>query len=72
MVSELIGVGSQGPRAEEGVKAGRLSCVLLGPAAHCMLGRVQVCFDLLLQRAVSKETGVCCSYPGDKLLLQEA
>lgn len=63
---------SQGPGAEEKVKAGQLSCELLGPVAHCVLSRVQVCFDLLLQQAVSKETEVCCSYPEGKLLLQEA
>lgn len=63
---------SQGPGAEEKVKAGQLSCELLGPVAHCVLSRVQVRFDLLFQRAVSKETEVCCSYPEGKLLLQEA
>ncbi|CAB1419241.1 unnamed protein product, partial [Pleuronectes platessa] len=64
--------GVPGAQSKGEVKAGRLSCVLPGPPARCVPGRVQVCVDLLLQRAVSKETGVCSSYPGDKLLLQKA
>lgn len=69
-LSLLAGVPGAQSRGE--VKAGRLPCVLPGPAAHCVLGRVQVWVDLLLQQAVSKETGVCRSYPGGKLLLREA
>lgn len=72
MVPELIGRGPRGPRAEERSKQVGCPVCSRGPAARRVLGRVQVCVDLVLQQAVSKETGVCCSHPGGKLLLQDA
>lgn len=71
MVPELIAGGPMGPRGEERSKQVGCPVCCRGPAARCVLGRVQVCVDLLLQQAVSKETGVCCYYRGSERLLQE-
>lgn len=59
--------GPRGPRAKEGSR--RVSCPVCfwGPLVPSVPRRVQVCVDLSHQRTVSKETGVCSSYPGGKL-----
>lgn len=71
MVPELIGRGPRGPRAEERSKQVGCPVCSRGPAARRVLGRVQVCVDLVLQQAVSKEGSValiqaascCCRTP---------
>lgn len=61
-LTELIGRGPRGPEQRRGQSRSAVLCVA-GPRG---IGQeeggvgVQVCVDLLLQRAVSKETGVCC------------
>lgn len=69
MVPELIGPGlpGEGGVPQEQRRGQSRSPVLrVAPAASAARrGEVQVCVDLLLQQAVSKETRVCrCSYPG--------
>lgn len=39
VVPELIVGGPRGPQSRGEVKAGRLSCVFPGPAAHSVLGK---------------------------------
>lgn len=75
----LIGAGPWGgPEQRRGQSRSAVLCVTPDPCP-CSTPRAQrvqvcvcVCVDLLLQQAVSKETGVWCCYPGGRPMLQEA